>query len=164
MHWAIETLIRSGDVVHLIHVIPEPKMVHIWAGKTQKLLLITATSFKTEKPSLLSCLIKNTGVYIPPDEDAELMEIEDTKAFVKNRFVKSLIAAKIPFQLHVIVGPVDSENVSRVIAKKVKDLNADVVVIAKHKKSKLKEYWDGSVTKSLIKYVENCPIAVVPHT
>ncbi len=36
----------SGDVFHLLHIIPEPAMVHIWAG-----------------------------VYVPPDENAELLEV-----------------------------------------------------------------------------------------
>lgn len=36
----------AGDVFHLMHVIPEPQMVHIWAG-----------------------------IYVPPEENAELMEV-----------------------------------------------------------------------------------------
>ena len=102
------------------------------------------------------------GVYIPPDEDAELIEIEDTKDFVKHRFVETLIAARIPFQLHVILGPTDSAAVAGLIEKKVKDLGAEAVVMARHSKGKLKEYWAGSVTKSVIKRV-TVPVAVVPH-
>ena len=132
LHWAIENLYRSGDILHLLHVIPEPKMVHIWAG-----------------------------IYIPPDEDAELVEIEDTKEFVKHRFLQTLITAKVPFQLHIILGPTDSEAVAKVISKKVEDLKAETVVMAKHSKGKLKEYWLGSVTKELIKRVK-IPVAVVP--
>jgi nucleotide-binding universal stress UspA family protein len=103
------------------------------------------------------------GVYVPPDEDAELLEIEDTKDFVKHRFLQTLIQNKVPFQLHVILGPTDSESVGRVVAKKVEDIKADTVVIAKHSKGKIKEYWLGSVTKELIKRV-NIPVAVVPHS
>lgn len=62
----MENVYRTGDVFHLLHVIPEPQMVHIWAG-----------------------------VYIPPDDDAELMEVEDTKDFVKHRFAKVLVDAKV---------------------------------------------------------------------
>jgi len=46
IRWAIDNLFRAGDVFHLLHVIPEPQMIHIWSG-----------------------------VYIPPDEDAELVEV-----------------------------------------------------------------------------------------
>ena len=66
IHWAVDNLYRPGDVLHLLHVIPEPKMVHIWAG-----------------------------VYVPPDEDAELVEVEDTKHFVKHRFAKFLVERKV---------------------------------------------------------------------
>jgi hypothetical protein len=65
IRWAVENVYRPGDVFHLLHVIPEPQMVHIWAG-----------------------------VYIPPDDDAELLEVEDTKHFVKHRFAKVLVDAK----------------------------------------------------------------------
>jgi len=63
--------------------------------------------------------------------------------------------------LHVIVGPVDSEAVSRVVAKKALDIKAEVVVVARHNKGRLKEFWVGSVTKALMK---SCPVslAVVP--
>jgi len=132
LHWAIENFYRPGDILHLLHVIPEPRMVHIWAG-----------------------------IYIPPDEDAELLEIEDTKEFVKHRFLRALVAAKVPFQLHVILGPTDSETVAKVIIKKVGDLGADTVVMGKHSKGKMKEFWLGSVTKELIKRAR-VPVAVVP--
>lgn len=101
------------------------------------------------------------GIYIPPDEDAELLEIEDTKEFVKHRFLRALVAAKVPFQLHVILGPTDSETVAKVIIKKVGDLGADTVVMGKHSKGKMKEFWLGSVTKELIKRAR-VPVAVVP--
>ena len=151
------------------------------------------------------------GVYIPPDEDAELIEVEDTKEFVKHRFAKTLAAAQVskdicdenvhvcllrvclkgqyrnnilvltasnfmglfcllclslflqvPFQLHVIVGPTDPEAVARLITKKVQDINAEAIIIGKHAKGKLKEYWLGSVTKALVRLAP-APIAVVPN-
>lgn len=69
---------------------------------------------------------------------------------------------QVPFQLHVIVGPTDPEAVARLIAKKVKDLNTECVIMSRHSKGKLKEYWVGSVTKALIRLAPG-PIAVVPH-
>ena len=101
------------------------------------------------------------GMYVPPDDDAELLEVEDTKEFVKHRFARMLVNAKVPFQLHVIVGPVDSEAVAKLVAKKSKDLDAEVVIVARHSKGKLKEYWVGSVTKALVKICP-VPVAVVP--
>lgn len=39
------------------------------------------------------------GAYIPPDENAEMIEVEDTKLFVCHRFAKKLGIARIPFKL-----------------------------------------------------------------
>lgn len=33
IRWAITNVYRHGDVFHLLHVIPEPKMVHVWVGE-----------------------------------------------------------------------------------------------------------------------------------
>ncbi|PRW59405.1 adenine nucleotide alpha hydrolase [Chlorella sorokiniana] len=130
--WAIQ-MFGPGSVFHLLHVVPEPQMLHLWAG-----------------------------TYIPPDENAELIEVEDTKLFVSHRFAKKLIAAKIPFKLHVVVGPTDSESVSNVILKKAQDVSAECIVMARHSKGRLKEMWVGSVTKACV-HKSQVPVAVVPH-
>lgn len=69
---------------------------------------------------------------------------------------------QVPFQLHVIVGPVDSDSVAHVIAKKAADLRAAAVVMAQHSKGRLKELWIGSVTKNTIGCCRSA-VAVVPH-
>ncbi|GAB4823893.1 hypothetical protein N2152v2_010939 [Parachlorella kessleri] len=103
------------------------------------------------------------GVYVPPDENAELLEVEDTKMFVSHRFARRLMDAKIPFRLHVIVGPTDTDSVAEVIARKCSDLQAACVVLAKHSKGRLKELWAGSVTVACLRKCCKVPIAVVPH-
>lgn len=62
----------------------------------------------------------------------------------------------------MIVGPTDPEAVARVCAKKAGDVAAEAVVLGKHSKGRLKEYWLGSVTKALVDK-SPVPIAVVPH-
>lgn len=129
------SLFPTGHVFHLLNVVPEPQMVHVWAG-----------------------------VYIPPDDDAELLEVEDAKLMATHRFAKKLLTAKIPFHLHVIVGPTDSDSVSRIVQHKAANMGAKCIVVAKHSKGKLQEMWVGSVTKSLIsRPPANVPIIVVPH-
>ncbi|KAK2076886.1 hypothetical protein QBZ16_005114 [Prototheca wickerhamii] len=109
IEWAIKNTYKQGDVFHLLHVVPEPTMVHIWGG-----------------------------VYVPPDESAELQEIEDTKTMVTHRFAERLVSEKIPFKLHVIVGPTDTDSIAKVVAAKAEDLGASLVVVARHSKGKLK--------------------------
>jgi nucleotide-binding universal stress UspA family protein len=133
IRWAIDNVYRQGDLFHLLHVIPEPRMVHVWVG-----------------------------MYLPPDEQAELEEVDYTKEFCKHRFVDMLASAKIPFELHVVLGTTDSEAVARVIAHKAEELPADWVVMAQHSKGRLKELWLGSVTKQLVTQAK-VPVAVVPH-
>ncbi|KAL4444905.1 hypothetical protein ABPG77_003955 [Micractinium sp. CCAP 211/92] len=131
--WAIQ-MFGSDSVFHLVHVVPEPQMLHVWAG-----------------------------AYIPPDENAELIEVEDTKLFVSHRFAHKLVAAKVAFKLHVVVGPTDSESVCNVILKKAADVSAQCIVMARHSKGRLKEMWVGSVTKTCV-HRSTIPVAVVPHT
>ncbi len=40
-------LVHAGDVVHLLHVVPEPSMIHVWPG-----------------------------MYVPPDDNAEQEEVK----------------------------------------------------------------------------------------
>ncbi|EFN57377.1 expressed protein [Chlorella variabilis] len=96
------------------------------------------------------------------NENAELIEVEDTKLFVSHRFAKKLIAAKIAFKLHVIVGPTDTDSVTGVILKKAQDVDAQAIVMARHSKGKLREMWVGSVTKAVV-HRSSIPVAVVPH-
>lgn len=38
---------HTGDTIHLLHVVPEPSMIHVWPG-----------------------------MYVPPDDDAEKEEVQ----------------------------------------------------------------------------------------
>ena len=44
LHFAQDVL--AGDTLHLLHVVPEPSMIHVWPG-----------------------------MYVPPDDDAEQDEV-----------------------------------------------------------------------------------------
>ena len=101
-------------------------------------------------------------MYIPPDESAELEEVEYTKDFCKHRFLSMLADAKVPFDLRVVVGPIDSEAIAGAISRKANELPAHLVVMARHSKGSLKEMWVGSVTKQLVGKT-TLPVAVVPH-
>lgn len=133
IRWSCEQVYRRGDVFHLLHVIPEPTMVHVWGG-----------------------------VYVPPDEDAEGKEVEDTKAMVTHRFAEVLLENRVPFKLHVVVGPVDTESVARVIDGKAADLGAALIVLAAHSKGRFKKMWIGSVTATVVRK-SGTPVVVVPH-
>lgn len=44
-------LVYAGDVVHLLHVVPEPSMIHVWPG-----------------------------MYVPPDDNAEQEEVQQSQS------------------------------------------------------------------------------------
>ena len=44
-------LVCAGDVVHLLHVVPEPSMIHVWPG-----------------------------MYVPPDDNAEQEEVQQSQS------------------------------------------------------------------------------------
>lgn len=45
---------------------------------------------------------------------------------------------QIPFKLHVIVGPTDTDSIAKVVNAKAADIGAEMVVVAKHSKGRLK--------------------------
>jgi len=44
-------LMHTGDVVHLLHVVPEPSMIHVWPG-----------------------------MYVPPDDNVEQEEVKHSQS------------------------------------------------------------------------------------
>lgn len=130
--WAITNLYRPGDVVHLLHVVPEPSTTHSW-----------------------------TGVYVPPDEAAvEESEIQEAKAMFKNRFLLTLLQHEVPFRLHIVVASVDKNTVARAISDEAHAINAAAIVIGSQLKSKLQEMWGGSVAASAVAKVRR-PVILV---
>lgn len=104
-----------------------------------------------------------TGQIIPPDDSAEMDEVEHAKHFVAHRFVKTLLNHDISFKLHVILGSTDSPAIADFIVKKAGDVGAEGIVMAKHrKKGKLTEMVVGSVTREVLKRARQCPVVVVP--
>lgn len=103
-----------------------------------------------------------TGQIIPPDETAEMEEVEHTKHFVAQRFVKTLLQNDISFKLHIILGPTDSSAIADFIVKKAGDVGARGIVMAKHRKGKVTELLMGSVTNEVLKRAKQCPVVVVP--
>ncbi|DBB03643.1 TPA: hypothetical protein ACH3X3_010973 [Trebouxia sp. C0006] len=58
-------LVYAGDVVHLLHVVPEPSMIHVWPG-----------------------------MYVPPDDNAEQEEVHVAVAGTETDHLAKLINEK----------------------------------------------------------------------
>lgn len=64
-------------------------------------------------------------------------------ALVLRSHLCSPLPSQVPFKLHVIVGPSDTDSVARVVSAKAADLGAQLVVVARHSKGKLKVRWQA---------------------
>lgn len=81
---------------------------------------------------------------------------------VTHRFAEALVTARIPFKLHVVVGPVDSDSIAKVVITKSADVDAALIVIARHQRGKFASFFVGSVTSNLVKK-SKFPVVVVPR-
>lgn len=96
----------------------------------------------------------------------EETEILDTKTFAKRRFARVLEENKIQFSLHVVsADSSDSQCIAKTIQDKANELGAAAIVIGKHSKSKITQFFLGSVTKCLITNASRdsaIPVCIVP--
>lgn len=129
----------AGDLLHLLHVVPEPSTAHTW-----------------------------TGVYMPPDESVveerqvrlfvtqtcfsnSSQQVAATKDLVRARFLSLLYGSQeVCFQLHIVVGASNTGAVAAAIVEEAELLDAAVVVLGSHLKTLLQELWSGSVTNTVV--------------
>eukprot|EP00884_Botryococcus_braunii_P006838 jgi/Botrbrau1/16155/Bobra.0309s0005.1 len=98
----------QGMCFHLLHIVEEPHMIHIWPG-----------------------------MYLPPDDDAEEEEVEEAVKMVRRRFTKLLASRKIPFDVSIVVAGTEPSQVATVIRDKADEIKASAVVMARHPENKV---------------------------
>lgn len=130
--WAASNIYRKGDTIHLLHVVPEPSMIHVWPG-----------------------------MYVPPDDDAEKEEVDDAVRMIRKRFTNHLKSSKIPCQVHVAVAGTETDHLAKLINEKAEELDAACVIMASHGKSSFQELWTGS-TSTNTTHTSSRPICIIP--
>lgn len=130
--WAARNMYRKGDTIHLLHVVPEPSMIHVWPG-----------------------------MYVPPDDDAEKEEVDDAVGMIRKRFTSHLKASKIPCQVHVSVAGTETDHLAKLINEKAEELDAACIVMASHGKTSFQEFWAGS-TSTNTQHTSSRPICIIP--
>ncbi|KAK9812362.1 hypothetical protein WJX73_005407 [Symbiochloris irregularis] len=124
--WASENLVRTGDHLHLLHVIP------------------------VQAPEMLS----GTGmgmsggdfVLAEPDPAADKEEMQHTKEFITKRFIPRLDALKLPYTVEVVHFATDCDSIGQMVCQRGQALGAAGIVLSKHNKGKVAEFFLGSVT------------------
>lgn len=84
-----------------------------------------------------------------PHQDQQSYEhlIKSAEAFIGTRVLKNMEAATNPPPLvHIIKYETDSDSIGTVLCKKADELNAAVLVVSRHTKSKLQQFFLGSVS------------------
>jgi nucleotide-binding universal stress UspA family protein len=138
LQFTIESIYAQGDILWLLHCIPGP------AGEVHLDELISGTDRFAEQKKNISKRISH--VY------GSLLE-----------------AKKIPYSISIITvpahGPLStaSDAVANCLCRHAEELNAAILVMAKHNVSPIKELFTGSVTNACLRR-SKCPVLVFSHS
>lgn len=118
--WAVTNLYREGDELHLFHVIPPGQY------------MVLSTDLGVE------------GV-IQDDEETQRKVEQHAQELMEKKFASKLREKHIPFKVEIVKFATDNESIGSIICKRADQLNAVVVVLAKHNRGRVKEFFVGSV-------------------
>ncbi|GIL49589.1 hypothetical protein Vafri_5924 [Volvox africanus] len=120
LDWALDNIYRPGDEFHLFHVIPPGQYV------------VLSTDLGMEE--------------VIEDDEATKKRVEDNaRQTLTERFVPKLAAKDVSYQLELVRFATDNESIGAVICRRAEQLQASCVVMAKHNKGAVKEFFVGSV-------------------
>ena len=188
--FASSSLPRPGDHIHLIHVIPRLQLAAVFGAPPVDFLpqqvrcfffllllpfdrSVPVRPLKTTPPCLsffstrhLSTLKKTKKKRhhhhhnTTQDPAAYEQLIKNAEHFVSQRFLPRLLAIRPDPVVHLVKAEVDADSIGSVVCRKASDLNAAALVMASHTKSKLQEFFLGSVTNYCCHHCV-CPVLVV---
>lgn len=133
--WALDNVYRAGDAMHLIHVIPPG----------QRLVV---------SPDL--------GIEGVIEEDEATKKQVETHAleFIHERFERVLSAKSVPYDVHLIRCDTSTDSIGQLICNRAESLDAACVVMAKHNKGTLKEFFLGSCSSYVIHHCKQ-PVVIL---
>lgn len=112
---------RPGDELHLVHVVPRVQQAAVFGAPPVDFL-------PQQDPVAYAALIKNA------------------EAFIAARFLPRLLSLTPDPVVHVVKADVDTDSIGNVVCRKTGDLGAAALVMASHSKSRIQEFFLGSVT------------------
>lgn len=135
-NWAMKELYRSGDEVHMCHVVPRMQFSAAYG-------------------------IPPVDFYPIADATSYEAVINKAEKMVSDRFLSNLGAyPELRPVVHIVKSEVDTDSVGHVLCKKAEELDVFCVVMASHNKGKLAEFFLGSVTQFCVHHSKK-PVAVV---
>ena len=164
---------RPGDHIHLIHVIPRLQLAAVFGAPPVDFLPQQVRVLKTcffFLPSPFPSALKKTRPLSPPsfslsplpqqDPAAYEQLIKNAEHFVSQRFLPRLLSVSPDPVVHLVKAEVDADSIGSVVCRKAADLKAAALVMASHTKTKLQEFFLGSVTNYCCHHC-GCPVLVV---
>ncbi|KAG2492783.1 hypothetical protein HYH03_008944 [Edaphochlamys debaryana] len=120
LEWAVDNISRAGDEFHLFHVIPPGQYV------------VLSTDLGMEE--------------VVEDDAGTRKRVEDhARNMIMDKFVPKLKAKDLQYQVELVRFATDNESIGAVICKRAEQLQASCIVMAKHNKGAIKEFFVGSV-------------------
>lgn len=121
LQWTLDNLYREGDEIHLFHVVP---------------------------PGQYVVLSTDLGMEEVVEDDKETQERVEANArkFLNETFVPVLQEKNIPYQLEIVKFSTDNDSIGSIVCKRADQINASAIVMAKHTKGAIKEFFLGSVS------------------
>lgn len=133
--WAVDNVLRHGDEVHLLHIVPRLSFAAQYGAPPVEML---------------------------PQQDPQAYErmLQEAEAFIQQRFVVLFTGQHMEPIVHLIKAEVDANSIGKVICSKATDLHAAAVVLAKHNRGRVHDFFMGSVCKYCVQHCP-CPTIVV---
>lgn len=135
--WTLANICKDGDELHFLHVVPRFHFQHGGVPPADFL----------------------------PRQDTDMYEelVQKAETFIARRFLvhvdQMAAAASPPPVVHIIKFETDSKSIGTVLCQKAEELNAAVLVVARHDKSKLQQFFLGSVSSFCLEH-SNRPVLV----
>jgi nucleotide-binding universal stress UspA family protein len=136
--WTLANIYKDGDDLHMIHVIPRFQLI---GG------VPPADFVAHHDPKVYEELIKKSEAFI-------------ARRVLTHVDQMTTASTSLPPVIHIIKFETDSDSIGTVLCRKAEELNAAVLVVARHDKSKLSQFFLGSVSQFC---VEHCKRPVVVH-
>ncbi|KAI3425264.1 hypothetical protein D9Q98_009032 [Chlorella vulgaris] len=136
VEWTMKNMYQEGDEVHLIHVIPRLQLAQQYGAPPVDFL---------------------------PYQDPKAYEqlIKTSENFIAKRALTHVGNITPQPVVHIVKYEIDTDSIGNVICKKSDELEAAVTVLARHSKSRLQEFFLGSVTSFC---VHHCKRPVLVHS
>ncbi|DBA70403.1 TPA: hypothetical protein ACH3X2_011817 [Trebouxia sp. C0005] len=135
LQWTLANMYRSGDVLHFLHVIPRQE---------------PATTYGAPPVD-----------FLPQQNPKSVQRLaEQGLSFIKERLLPMLGDIQPDPVVHIVKSDTDTDSIGNVVCQRAEALAAVAVVMAGHSKSRVGDFFMGSVTNFCTHHCKK-PVLVV---